>query len=139
MANSETEIRAVLDTTAILSHARGRVHVGELLVDIADEGAYVALPSVALLAAHADVIGDRAARARLGLLCALPAVHPLALDQSDAAEVATLVALADGDLGRAHAAWAALEYAAYFLTTEPDQAPPILTKDQIHPIPPDNP
>lgn len=135
MTDEEAEIRAVLDTTAIISYVRGHVHVGELLVDIADEGAYVGLPSVALLAAHAEVIADRAARARLGLLAALPAVLTLALGQAETADVATVVALADGDLGRAHAAWAAMEHAAYFLTTEPDQAPPILTKDQIHPIP----
>ena len=54
------------------------------------------------------------------------------------ADVATVVALADGDLARAHAAWTALEHAAYFLTTEPDLAPPFLTKDQIHPIPADD-
>ena len=139
MIDGETEVRAVLDTTAILSYAQGHVHVGELLVDIADEGAYVALPSVALLAAHAELLGDRAARARLGLLSALPAVLPLALGHAEAADVATLVALAAGDLGRAHAAWAALAHAAYFLTTEPDRAPPILTKDQIHPIATDDP
>lgn len=50
VTGEDIEIRAVLDTSALLSCAHGHVHVGELLIDIADEGAYMGLPTVALLA-----------------------------------------------------------------------------------------
>lgn len=135
-AHDRVEIRAVLDVSAMLSYASGHVHVGEILIDIADEdGVHAGLPAVALLAAHAQVLTDAAARARLGVLAALPGVRVLPLDTGNAADVSLAVPLADGDLARAHALWAALEHRAYYLTTEPQTAAGILTEDQIHPIP----
>jgi hypothetical protein len=129
------EIRAVLDSSAMLSYARGHVHVGEILIDIAAEGAFVGLPTVALLDAYARVQGDEPARARLGMLAALPAVAVLELGVREAAEVGLIVAFAAGDLARAHATWMAVKHDAYYLTTEPVQAPSILTPAQVHPIP----
>jgi len=131
----DVEVRAVLDTSAVMSYARGHVHVGELLIDIAAEGAYVGLPTVALLEAYARVLGNEPSRARLGLLAVLPGVAQLELGARDAAAVALAVPLVDGDLARAHAVWAALEHSAYYLTTDPARAPSILTEDQIHAIP----
>lgn len=132
----DVEIRAVLDVSAMLSYASGHVHVGEILIDIAaEDGVHAGLPAVALLAAHARVLAEAAARARLGVLAALPGVKVLPLDAGDAAEVSLAVPLAGGDLARAHAVWAALEHRAYYLTTEPHTAAGILTDDQIHPIP----
>ena len=57
--DEDIEIRAVLDTTATLSYARGHVHIGELLVDIADEGAYTGLPALVLLDAHSQVLDNQ--------------------------------------------------------------------------------
>jgi DMSO/TMAO reductase YedYZ molybdopterin-dependent catalytic subunit len=135
-AREHVEIRAVLDVSAMLSYASGHVHVGEILIDIAEEdGVYAGLPAVALLSAHARVLADAAARARLGVLAALPGVRVLPLDAGDAPEVSLAVPVAGGDLARAHALWAALVHRAYYLTTQPQTAVGILTDDQIHPIP----
>lgn len=134
----DIEIRAVLDSSAILSYARGHVHVGELLVDIADEGAYVALPTVALLDAYAQVVSDRAASARLGVLATLPGVVVLPLTAAGAAEVAATVHLVKADLSRAHAVWSALEHDAYYLTTEPHLVPAVIAPELVHVIPLDD-
>lgn len=131
--DDETEIRAVLDASAMLSYARGHVHVGELLVMIADEGAYVGLPTVALLDAYSRANGAPA-RARLGVLATLPSVEILPLGAGEAADAATLVLLTKGDMGRAHAAWAALDNNAYYLTSEPHLTPSVIPVDQIHTI-----
>lgn len=137
MADDEVEIRAVLDTSAMLSYARGHVHVGELLVVIADEGAYTGLPTVALLDAYTQV-NSTPARARLGVLATLPSVVVLPLGSAEAADTAAIAALVKGDLGRAHAAWAALDHNAYFLTSEPHLAPSVIPDGQVHAIPPDD-
>jgi hypothetical protein len=137
MTSDDVEIRAVLDTSAMLSYARGHVHVGELLVEIADDGAYTGLPAVALLDAYTRVT-DAPARARLGVLATLPSVAVLPLDAGEAADTATLAALVKGDLGRAHAVWAALDHAAYYLTAEPHLTPSVVPGDQVHPIPADD-
>ncbi|MDG4798572.1 hypothetical protein [Micromonospora sp. WMMD1082] len=134
----DIEIRAVLDASAVLSFSRGHVHVGELLVDIADEGAYVGLPTVALLEAYAQTSADRPATARLGVLATLPGVTVLPLAAGQAAEVATVVRLVKGDLGRAHAVWAALRHDAYYLTSEPHLVPALIAADLVHYIPVDD-
>jgi hypothetical protein len=130
------EIRAVLDTSAVLSYARGHVHIGELLVDIADEGAYVGLPTVVLLDAHARLLGNAAGRARLGVLVVLPGIAVLTLGAEEAAGAAANVPGVDHDLARAHAVWAALYHGAYYLTT--GLAPKALPEDQVHEIPIDD-
>ncbi|MGW4460863.1 hypothetical protein [Micromonospora sp. NPDC004704] len=135
--DDEIEIRAVLDTSAMLSYARGHVHVGELLVDIADEGAYAGLPAVALLDAYTRV-DDAPARARLGVLAALPSVAVLPLGSGEAADTAAFVRLVKGDLARAHAVWAALQHDAYYLTSEPYLTPSAIPADQVHHIPADD-
>ncbi|RKN39415.1 hypothetical protein [Micromonospora endolithica] len=132
------EIRAVLDPSAALSFSRGHVHVGELLVDIADEGAYVGLPAVALLEAYAQAKADQPAAARLGVLATLPGVAVLPLGAAQAAEVAAAVRLVKGDLARAHSVWAALRYDAYYLTTEPHLVPAVIAPDLVHVIPVDD-
>jgi hypothetical protein len=135
-ADEPTEIRAVLETSAVLSYARGHVHVGELLVDIADEGAHMGLPAVALLDAHTRLLSDAQSRARLGVLAALPGIAVLALGADEASEVAATVPGAGHDLARAHAVWAALVHGAYYVTCE--AAPPAVPVDQVHYIPTHN-
>ncbi|MCW3818215.1 hypothetical protein ONA91_27565 [Micromonospora sp. DR5-3] len=134
MPAGDIEIRAILDTSAMLSYSRGHVHVGELLVDIADEGAYVGLPTVALLEAYAQT-SDRPAAARLGVLATLPGVTVLPLSAPDAAQAATTVRLTKGDLARAHAVWAALKHDAYYLTCEPHLVPAVIAAELVHQIP----
>jgi hypothetical protein len=134
----DVEVRAVLDSSAMRSYARGHVHVGELLVDIADEGAFTGLPTIALLEAYAQVNADRPAHARLGVLATLPGVAVLPLGSREAARMATTVRLVKGDLARAHAVWAALEYDAYYLTSEPHLTPSVISPDLVHYIPTDD-
>ena len=128
-------IQAILDRSALLSYARGHLHVGELLVDIADEGAAMGVPAVALLDAHIESLGDEHARALLGLLITLPGIAVLDLDARSAPPTADVVPAAKGDLPRSHAVWAAREHEAYYLTTEPDRVRDLLPAGQIHTIP----
>jgi hypothetical protein len=138
MPDDEIEIRAVLDSSAMLSYARGHVHVGELVVDIAEEGAYVALPTVTMVRAYADVGTDEQARARLALLPTVPGIHVLPLGPGEAITVATYVGQVADDLARAHAVWATLIHGAYFLTSEPEPVMSAIPVDQIHYIPTDD-
>jgi hypothetical protein len=131
-------IQAVLDRSAMESYARGHIHVGELLVDIADEGAHVGVPAAALLDAHARALHDEHARALLRLLTTLEGVAVLDLDADAAAALAGAVPLAKGDMARAHAAWAANKHAAHYLTTEPDAAAALVPADHIHVLPTDD-
>jgi hypothetical protein len=137
MAPDDNETRAVLDSSGMLSYARGHVHVGELLIEVADEGAYTGLPTVALLDAYTQVGTDLAARARLGVLATLPGVKVLLLGPAEAGEVAATVRLVKGDLARAHAVWAALKHRAYYLTCEPHLTPSVLDPELVHHIPTD--
>lgn len=132
---SGIELRAVLDTSAMLSYARPHVHVGELISEIASEGAFVGLPTVALLEAYALLLDDEVGRARLGLLARLEGVRILPLHAADAYEVSHTVPLINGGLGRAQAVWEALDHDAYYVTTEPKRAPTILRGKQVHAIP----
>jgi hypothetical protein len=123
----------VLDQAGMVSFARGNSRVAELIVETAAQHLFVGVPTVALLTAHATVRGEEAARARLGLLTALPAVRVLPLTEVEAAGVANLPAAGDldGDLGRAHAAWAAETHRAYYATTDARSAPGRLPPGQI--------
>jgi hypothetical protein len=128
-------IRAVLDTSAIMSYARAHIHVGELLTEIVDENAFVGLPAVALLDALARTVGDESARARIGVLATIPGVVLLELDRPAAEKVANMVPFVDGDLAQAQAVWSALEHDAYYVTAEPDRAPSILNPAAVLAVP----
>lgn len=47
-------LRVVLDTSAVLAYAQGRVHVGEIVAEVLDEGAEFGVPVVCLAAAAAE-------------------------------------------------------------------------------------
>ncbi|MEV4707708.1 hypothetical protein [Actinoplanes sp. NPDC049316] len=132
------DIRAVLDSSAIRSYARGHIHVGEVITEVADDSAYVGIPATALLDAHAQCLGDKVARARLGVLVHLPGTQVLALDADAAAHVAETVPFSHGDLSRSHAVWASLEHAAVYLTAEPQESARLIAKDRIIVIPADD-
>ncbi|SRR6266545_1346237 len=129
------DVRAVLDCSAMLSYARGHVHIGELLIEIADEDAFVGLPALALLDAYTQVGSTEPARGRLGMLAALPVVMVLPLGSHEAAEVAPTVPLVKGDMPRAHAIWAALEEDAYYVTVEPHLIPRTMARIKLLVIP----
>ncbi|MCA2215130.1 hypothetical protein [Jidongwangia harbinensis] len=134
-AHEPVRIQAVLDRSAMESYARGHIHVGELLIDIADEGAHVGVPATALLDAHSRALHDEHARALLRVLTTLEGIEILDLDADVAAAMAGSVPLAKGDMARAHAAWAANKHRAYYLTTEPDEAAGLVPVDNIHAMP----
>jgi hypothetical protein len=109
--------RAVLDASAMAAYAAGSEHVGEVLREIADEGATVALPVTALIEARVTV--PDTATSLLDVLAGLPytVVLPLAVDswQQTAAAVQLL-----GGLGRACAALlVAHGHAGYVMTRDP--------------------
>jgi hypothetical protein len=136
MPEAAPQIRAVLDHTALQSYARGHVHVGELFGEVTDEdNAFVAIPSVALLEAHARSIDDPQAKALLNYMVTLPGATVLDLDLPTAPEVAGYVRTMRGNLSRAHTAWAAGAYRALCFTTEPDAYPDEVLADQVVAIP----
>jgi hypothetical protein len=132
----EPTIKAVLDRSALESYTRGHVHVGELVATIADNDDLIAVPSVALLEAHARSIGDKHAQALLELLVTLRGVTVVSLGSPEVAEVAESVEFTDDDLSRAHSVWAALKHEAVYFTTEPEQVDGVLTDYQVIAIPP---
>jgi hypothetical protein len=136
--SEESEVRAILDPTAIGSFADGYVHVGELLVMIGEEGAYVGVPAAALLRAHADAVGLADQRARLAVLITLPSVRVLDLDVDVAEKASDFVGALGGDLALAQAAWAAIEHSAYFVTTDPEPVKKVVSPGFLHVIPTDD-
>ena len=130
------QIRAVLDHTALQSYARGHVHVGELFGEVTDEeNAFVAIPSVALLEAHARSIDDPQAKALLNYMVTLPGAMVLDLNLATVPEAAGYVRTLRGNLPRAHTAWAAGAYRALCFTTEPEAYPDDVLEDQVVAIP----
>ena len=129
------DIRAVLDRSAIQSYARGHIHVGEVITEVADEHAHVGIPATALLDAYARCLGDKVARARLNVLVQLPGTTMLDLDAEAAGHIADTVPFTGGDLARSHAIWASLEHTAVYLTAEPDESARLVADDRIIVIP----
>ena len=128
-------IQAVLDRSALQSYARGHIHVGELLIDVADGGAAFAIPTVALMDAYAQSLGNKHATALLNLIIKLPGIAVIDLDTKTASGAAEEVPGSEGDLSRSHAVWAAKAHNAYYLTTEPAEVADLLPPGQIHVIP----
>ena len=132
---ADSRVRGILDSSAIQSYARGHIHVGEVMSEIATEHAYVGIPATALLDAHSRNVDDEVARARLGVLVTLPGAQMMKLDAETAAAVADVVPYVGEDLARAHAAWAALHHAAILFTTEPHKSGQAMSEDRIIAIP----
>jgi hypothetical protein len=128
-------IQAVLDRSALQSYTRGHVHVGELLIDVADEGACMAVPTVTLLDAYVQSLGNEHATALLNLIVTLPGIAVIDLDAKTASATAEEVPSANGDLSRSHSVWAAKTHDAYYLTTEPAEVADLLPPGQVHVIP----
>ncbi|MEV6601830.1 hypothetical protein AB0M36_33980 [Actinoplanes sp. NPDC051346] len=135
MNDQQNEIRAVLDSSAIRSYAKGHVHVGEVITEVADERAFVGIPATALLEALGHCEGDKIARARLDILVHLPGTLTLDLTAETAGRVAGTVAFTGGDLARSHAVWASLEHSAAYLTAEPQKSTRLIAEDRIIIVP----
>jgi len=128
------EIRVILDRSALESYARGHVHVGELITEVADQ-ARVGIPAAALLDAHVKSLGNEHARALLHVLVTLEGVAVIELGANDATRLASTVPLAGGDIPRAHAAWLANTREALYFTTEPDEVKSLVPAENVHAIP----
>jgi hypothetical protein len=125
-------VGVVLDQAGMVSFARGDSRVAELIVEAAAQRLFVGVPAVALLAAYSAVRDDGPARARLALLAVLPAVRVLPMTEVEAPLVASGTGEPAADLGRAHAAWAAETYRAFYATTDVPGAPTRLPPGQIY-------
>ncbi|GGK89589.1 hypothetical protein [Mangrovihabitans endophyticus] len=130
------EIRAVLDRSALQSYARGHVHVGELLREIAEEkNMAVAIPAAALAEAHAEHLADQRSSALLGLILTLPVTAVLDLDHECAVAMAGPLSLTGNDMARAQAVWAANKHGALLFTTEQDKMRALVPEKNILPLP----
>lgn len=96
-----TTLRAVLDTTAVIAYARGSHDLGEVIAEIASEGADVAVPVACLLEAAQHT--DPSAFGLLDMLAAHAHSALLALD-TDRWRLHANAARLLGTLGRAQAA-----------------------------------
>jgi hypothetical protein len=107
-------VQLVLDASAIVEFTRESVHVGEVLAEVASEGAVAALPVPCLVeAVHAVADDDR-----LGLLVGHNATVVITDERADWRVLAT----AYDTVGRADAAsafLAALDHDAGLLTRQP--------------------
>jgi hypothetical protein len=113
-------VRFVLDTSAIAAFARGSIHVGEVLAEVADEDAVALLPLACLVEA---VHGQRFASeedARLDLLVGHPATEMLADDPQVWRSLAYTYDLV-GSADAAAAALAAIDYGVSLLSRYPSR------------------
>lgn len=111
--------RLVLDATAITAYARGSVDVGELITEVAEEGARIAVPVTCLAEAAAPIV-DPTEYASLEVLAGHPAVDLIDTDPALWRQLAAATAVL-GSLGRAVAALTVTEgLAEYVVTAEPD-------------------
>jgi hypothetical protein len=99
------------------------------------EGAFIGVPAAPLLRAHADAAGRADQLARLAVLATLPSVQVLDLNLEVAENADDLVRAVGGDLALAHAAWAAIEHSAYFVTADPGPAAKVVPAGFLHVIP----
>lgn len=119
------QIAAVFDASALTAYIEGNVSVGELMLEIADEGRQVAVPATCLAVAFASV-ADEIDAALLALLMTAPVIRLLPLDAGDARDTGTLARSVDGDIALGHAARAALTHEAHYATVQPRAAAEVL-------------
>ncbi|MEH1124223.1 hypothetical protein [Micromonospora sp. CPCC 206061] len=113
---TEPPVRLVLDATAVAAYGRGNVAVGEIIAEVADEDAAIAVPDICLIEGAHQL--DRDDWHVLDLLLAHSHVERLDLPQDwrDVAAAARLL----GSTSRAVAMLAAVDLRAYVLTAEPE-------------------
>ncbi|MFI6782247.1 hypothetical protein [Micromonospora sp. NPDC050276] len=118
-------IAAVFDASALTAYVEGNVSVGELMLEVAEEGRQVAVPATCLAVAFARV-GDEIEAALLALMMTAPMIRLLPLDADDVRDTGMLARGADGDISFGHAASAALIHEAHYATVRPKTAAKVL-------------
>ncbi|MEU0547200.1 hypothetical protein [Micromonospora sp. NPDC005979] len=114
-------IAAVFDASALTAYIEGNLSVGELMLEIADEGRQVAVPAACLAVAIADA-GDEVGAALLALLVSAPMIRVLPLDADGVRDTGTLARAVSGDVSLGQAASVALTHEAHYATARPDMA-----------------
>ncbi|MEV1288734.1 hypothetical protein [Micromonospora sp. NPDC049679] len=118
----------VLDSGALMAYAHGVEAVGEILVEVADAEATVAVPLVCLVEAYSLLDHDE--HDLLRMLRRNPAVRTvvpaLDLDRADDCPLIGSMARHTGRLGAGHAAYVALTNTAGVVTSRPDQIRAVL-------------
>ncbi|WP_328368872.1 hypothetical protein OHQ88_26935 [Micromonospora zamorensis] len=118
-------IAAVFDASALTAYIEGNVSVGELMLEVADEGRQVAVPAACLAAAIAGA-GDEVGTALLALMMSAPVICLLPLDAAEVRDTGTLARAVDGDISLGQAASAALTHEAHYATVQPKLAAKVL-------------
>lgn len=113
---TDRQVRLVLDDTAVLEYARGTLHVGELLIQLAEAGHVAALPLVCLVEAYPAAVEAE----HLGTLAAHDTVVVVSDDPADWETLGHLCAMTGGAVS-ASAALVALDADCWVLTTDPDR------------------
>ncbi|MEU5675396.1 hypothetical protein ABZ749_34950 [Micromonospora sp. NPDC047753] len=119
------QIAAVFDASALTAYIEGNVSVGELMLEVADEGRQVAVPATCLAVAFASV-ADEIDAALLALMMTAPMIRLLPLDVENVQDTGRLARAVDGDISFGHAARAALTHEAHYATVRPKVAATVL-------------
>ncbi|MGW5576059.1 hypothetical protein [Micromonospora chokoriensis] len=119
------QIAAVFDASALTAYLEGNVSVGELMLEVADEGRQVAVPATCLAVAFASVT-DEIDAALLALMMTAPMICLLPLDAEDVQDTGRLARSVSGDIALGHAARAALAHEAHYATAQPEAAAKVL-------------
>ncbi|MEU1588610.1 hypothetical protein [Micromonospora sp. NPDC005710] len=119
------QIAVVFDASALTAYLEGNVSVGELMLEVGEEGRQVAIPATCLAAAYASV-ADEIDAALLALMIAAPMIRLLPLASEDVQQTGKLARSVDGDISFGHAAHAALTHEAHYATAQPTAAAKVL-------------
>ncbi|WP_433314466.1 hypothetical protein ACQP0U_32155 [Micromonospora sp. CA-269861] len=119
------QIAVVFDASALTAYIEGNVSVGELMLEVADEGRQVAVPATCVAVAFASV-ADEIDAALLALMMTAPMIRLLPLDAEDVRDTGKLARAVDGDISFGHAARAALTHEAHYATVRPKAAAKVL-------------
>ncbi|MBM0207338.1 hypothetical protein JNW90_33410 [Micromonospora sp. STR1s_5] len=119
------QIAVVFDASALTAYIEGNVSVGELMLEVADEGRQIAVPATCLAVAIAGA-GDEVGTALLALMTTAPMIRLLPLDAEDVRDTGKLARAAAGDISFGQAARAALTHEAHYATVQPKVAAKVL-------------
>ncbi|MEU8152883.1 hypothetical protein AB0B94_04375 [Micromonospora sp. NPDC048986] len=119
------QIAVVFDASALTAYLEGNVAVGELMLEVADEGRQVAVPATCLAVAFASV-ADEIDAALLALMMTAPMIRLLPLDAEDVRDTGKLARALTGDISSGQAARAALTHEAHYATVRPKVAATVL-------------
>lgn len=119
------QVAVVFDASVLTAYIEGNVSVGELMLEVADEGRQVAIPATCLAVAFASV-ADEIDAALLALMMTAPMIRLLPLDAEDVRDTGKLASAVAGDISFGQAARAALTHEAHYATLQPKVAAKVL-------------